>query len=276
MNLEQILENELERFNQIGSYVKDLSEQKASEMGALASHGSGFVNPQGGAFNEQEDPEDTEDLGLDDTDTEDLPDSSGEDLDLDLDMEVSGEDTGGEDLSDESSATEIDVTDIVTMAKGAESKAGEAKDTLDSQTEKIGDLLNKLEDLSSKLDTIDTITQSIEDLEDKIEASAPETPQERLDMISLDSGPFSQKPLEYWDDKKEELDGTGKHEYVLTKGDTEDFEDTDIRQSFNEPTDEQKKDAGEEEEEDDFSVLGNKPSIKEIIHKQFSDARQVL
>ena len=51
--------------------------------------------------------------------------------------------------SDETSsdATELDVTDIVTMAKGAEEKAGEAKDTLDQQSSKIDDLLTKLTDL---------------------------------------------------------------------------------------------------------------------------------
>ena len=46
------------------------------------------------------------------------------------------------------------------------------------------------------------MTQSIDELGEKIEASAPPTQEERLEMISLDSGPYTQKPLDYWEEKK--------------------------------------------------------------------------
>ena len=180
-----------------------------------------------------------------------------EELDLDLGDEEMDLDLGGEEQSEDSE--EIDVTELVTMAKGAEEKADEAKESLDTQSDKIGMLVSKIDDLSSKLATIDTITQSIDDLEQKIEDSIPPTPIERLEMRSLDSGPFSEKPLEFWDRKKEEMDerGFGK-EYVLTQDDADEYNDKDIQASFDTPTPEQ------EEDEEEFRVLGNQPKQIEI------------
>jgi hypothetical protein len=257
------LKEELERFNNIGSYVDGLSEQFFANMG------SGFKDKQGGSTRAQEfmeQDEDVEDLEVSDDDLnlevgdEDLggDDLGGDDLEGD---DLGGDDLGGEemdlDLGDEAveDSEEIDVTELVTMAKGAEEKSEEAKESLDAQSDKIGALVSKIDDLSSKLATIDTITKSIDDLEQKIEDSIPPTPIERLDMRSLDSGPFSEKPLEFWDRKKEEMDerGFGK-EYVLTQEDAEEYNDKDIQASFDTPTPEQEEDAEE------FKVLGNQPN----------------
>ena len=256
------LKEELERFNQIGSYVDSLSEQMLGGIGS----GSGFVKNQPSTFGEQEDPEAVEDDAPIEVADEELEDFGAEIEgeieggmpDEEVEGEIEGEDV--EDLGDDtaSDATEVDVTDIVTMAKGAEEKAGEAKDTLDQQTSKIDDLMNKLTDLESQLSTIEDMTQQIDDLGEKIEAAAPPTQEERLEMISLDSGPYSQKPLEYWEEKSEEgKDKKGKAEYVLTQADVEDFNDVDIENSFDAPTEEQDEDSEEEEE---FKVLGNNPN----------------
>jgi hypothetical protein len=256
------LKEELERFNQIGSYVDSLSEQMLGGIGS----GSGFVKNQPSTFGEQEDPEAVEDDAPIEVADEELEDFGAEIEgeieggmpDEEVEGEIEGEDV--EDLGDDtaSDATEVDVTDIVTMAKGAEEKAGEAKDTLDQQTSKIDDLMNKLTDLESQLSTIEDMTQQIDELGEKIEAAAPPTQEERLEMISLDSGPYSQKPLEYWEEKSEEgKDKKGKAEYVLTQADVEDFNDVDIENSFDAPTEEQDEDSEEEEE---FKVLGNNPN----------------
>jgi hypothetical protein len=256
------LKEELERFNQIGSYVDSLSEQMIGGIGS----GSGFVKNQPSSFTEQDDPEAVEDDAPIEVADEELEDFGAEIEgeieggmpDEEVEGEIEGEDV--EDLGDDtaSDATEVDVTDIVTMAKGAEEKAGEAKDTLDQQTSKIDDLMNKLTDLESQLSTIEDMTQQIDELGEKIEAAAPPTQEERLEMISLDSGPYSQKPLEYWEEKSEEgKDKKGKAEYVLTQADVEDFNDVDIENSFDAPTEEQDEDSEEEEE---FKVLGNNPN----------------
>ena len=253
------LKEELERFNQIGTYVESLSEQMLGGIGS----GSGFVKNQPSTFGEQEDPEAVEDEAPIEVDDEELEgDIEGEaegevegDVEGEDDFGLGDEDLGDEDLGDEttSDATEVDVTDIVTMAKGAEEKAEEAKDTLDQQTDKIDDLMTKLNDLESQLSTIEDMTQQIDELGEKIEASAPPTQEERLEMISLDSGPYSQKPLDYWEEKSQEgKNKKGKAEYVLTQAEVEDFNDVDIENSFDAPTEEQ-----EEDSEEEFKVLGN-------------------
>ena len=116
--------------------------------------------------------------------------------------------------------------------------------------------MNKLGDLETKLSSIETISQAIDELGEKIEQAAPPTQEERLEMISLDSGPYSQKPLDYWQEKSEEnTNKKGKAEYVLTQDDVEDFNNVDIENSFDAPTEEQ-----DEDSEEEFKVLGTKPN----------------
>ena len=275
MDLEKILEEELKRFNQIGDYVGNLNE-----ISAIGT-GSGFVSPQGGSFLEQNDPEGDapEEEGETPEEGGDAPEEEvvdfggeiegeiegGEIEGEEMDGDLEGEEISGEDTSD-TGTEEIDVTDIVTMAKGAETKAGEAKETLDAQTNKIDSLVSKLDDLETKLGSIDTIVSKIDDLENEIIEAQPPTPVEQLELRSLDSGPFSQKPLDFWQEKQEEMAGRkGKHEYVLTKDDVEDFSSSEIQKTFEGPTEEQKEEMekenkNREEEEDELSVLGNKPN----------------
>ena len=52
-------------------------------------------------------------------------------------------------------------------------------------------------------------------------------------MRSLDSGPFNQKPQQFFNDKQEEMRRSGKNEYVLTKGDVENYGKYDMMKSFN-------------------------------------------
>ena len=267
MELDKTLEEELKRFNQIGNYVGNLNEQASVAIGT----GSGFVNPQGGSFLEQDDPEGDEpeeEVGVEGgEDVEDFGaeiegEIEGEDVEGEIEGEVEGGmegDIEGEETLD-SGTEEVDVTDIVNMAKGAETKAGEAKETLDAQTGKIDSLVSKLDDLQTKLGTIDQVIDKIDELENEIIDAQPPTPIEQLELRSLDSGPFSQKPLDFWHDKKEEMEGTGKHEYVLTKDDVEDFSSSEIKKSFEGPTEDQEEDAKKGEEEEEVKVLGNKPN----------------
>jgi hypothetical protein len=67
----------------------------------------------------------------------------------------------------------------------------------------------------------------------KIEDMREKKPEERLEMRSLDSYPFNQKPNDFFNTKKMEMQASGKNEYVLTKNDIENYSDNDIKQSFN-------------------------------------------
>ena len=69
-------------------------------------------------------------------------------------------------------------------------------------------------------------------LENKIEKYREKTPQEKLELRSLDSYPFNQKLSNFFDDKQEDMEKTGKHEYVLTSDQVEDINSSDIKNSF--------------------------------------------
>jgi len=71
------------------------------------------------------------------------------------------------------------------------------------------------------------------DLGSKVEQMKPETPQEKLEMRSLDSYPFNEKPQEFFARKKGEMDATGKNEYVLTKDEVENYSQDELKTSFN-------------------------------------------
>jgi hypothetical protein len=100
-------------------------------------------------------------------------------------------------------------------------------------TQKMDDVFNKLTELESKLSEMDEILARIDQLGSEIEQSKPPTPMEKLEMRSLDSYPFNKKPNEFFAEKQKEMQNSGKNEYVLTKGDVENYGKYDIMKSFN-------------------------------------------
>jgi uncharacterized coiled-coil protein SlyX len=217
-HLSNILSEELARFNQIGGYVENLHEQFLGFAGGRTELG------------EQEE----EEVSIEDTDTEEpvegdldlgAEESTGDDLDLGT------EDSGSEDLG--GNTEEIDVTDIVTMTKETGEKAEELEGTIGKQKDSIDSLISKLDDLESKLNGMDKMMSSINQLEDKIEKYRPQTPEEKLELRYLDSGPFNQSPKKYWEEKKGEMKKQkDKHEYVLTSDEVDDINDSDIKNSW--------------------------------------------
>jgi hypothetical protein len=73
-------------------------------------------------------------------------------------------------------------------------------------------------------------------IEAKIEKYREKTPQEKLELRSLDSGPFNQKLTDFFTDKSEDIEKTGKNEYVLTTDDVEDYSPSEIKNTFNDYT----------------------------------------
>jgi hypothetical protein len=72
----------------------------------------------------------------------------------------------------------------------------------------------------------------LNDLEMKVEKYREKTPQEKLELRSLDSGPFNQKLTDFFEDKEEDMEKSGKNEYILTKDDVEDYSPIDIKKTF--------------------------------------------
>ena len=226
--IENILSEDLNRFNQIGGYVENLHEQFL-----------GFAGETKTELGEQEGEdelglEDTDETATDDLGTDDLgtDDTATDEVGVDDSIE---DDLGGdiEDTTGESGTEEIDVTDIVTMTKETGEKAEELEGTIGKQKDSIDSLITKLDDLESKLNSMDKVMASINNLEDKIEEYRPQTPEEKLELRYLDSGPFNQSPKKYWEEKKGDLSKQkDKHEYVLTSDDVENVNDNDIKNSW--------------------------------------------
>jgi len=174
-----------------------------------------------------------EDLGPDD---EDLGGGEGlgdedlgpDDEDMGLDDEGFGDedDFGGDDET-----IELDVTELV---KGSE----ETKASVDNANEKITQLMDMVGKLETQLHSMEEISKKIDFLELELEKRAP-TPEEKIEMRSLDSYPYNLKLTDFWATQKGQYDILGSEdkeeekEYVLTQDDIEsDYSDSDIKSSF--------------------------------------------
>jgi hypothetical protein len=128
-----------------------------------------------------------------------------------------------EKVGDEKEKTkELDITDLVTSQKNVEEK----------QEEYFNNLFKHLTDLESKLGEMDSIMTKLNDLEMKVEKMRPKSAQEKLELRTIDSGPFNQKLSDFFEDKQEDFEKTGRDEYILTQDDVEDYSNTDIKKSF--------------------------------------------
>jgi len=128
---------------------------------------------------------------------------------------------------------EIDITDLVNMTKSIKNEMDKNKDEGNSVIQKMDSVFGKLNDLEQKLAQMDSVISKIDELGSKIEQVKPKTPQEKLEMRSLDSYPFNQNPQDFFSQKQNEMQASGKNEYVLTKDDVENYGQAQIMKSFN-------------------------------------------
>jgi hypothetical protein len=138
-----------------------------------------------------------------------------------------------DEMASQDSTEEIDITDLVNMTKSLKSDVEKTNMVNTDSISKMDSVFTKLNDLESKLGEMNNIISKIDQLGAKIETMKPVTPQERLEMRSLDSYPFSQTPQQFFDVKKNEMRASGKNEYILTKQDVDNYSKNQIAQSFN-------------------------------------------
>ena len=239
--LEKELLDELKRFVQINHNLANLTEQNM-----VNNNGSGFLNDQGKSnqlkkfVNRQKEmaEQEVEDVELDmSTD----PEAEVEDVDLDIptgedeivDTEIDSEVVGDAD------STELDVTDLVAKQDEVSDELTDQKDILSKNTQSLDDLMGKLTDLESHLSSMDNMVSKIEDLEGKLEEFRPKTEEEKLGLRKHDSGPYNRTLSDFFNDKEEVFDKTGKKQYILTKDAVEDFSDIDVEKSFTDPEEEE-------------------------------------
>ncbi len=145
-------------------------------------------------------------------------------IDVSQDEEVEKIDDSGksEESGDESGSEELDITDLVNSQKNIESK----------QQEYFDMMFKQIEDMQSKLNSMDQVFEKLNSMEQKIEKYRPRTAQEKLELRSLDSGPFNQKLSSFFDDKQEDMEKSGKNEYVLTSDEVEQIVPSEIKKTF--------------------------------------------
>ena len=171
--------------------------------------------------------EEADELELDGVDMED-EEVQSVDVESDPDVEVVDE-PGDESIDsvdvEESGTEELDITDLVTTQK----------DMSEKQEEYMDSMMDRLEDLTSKLSDMDKILNKINDLETKVEKYRQKSPEEKLQLRSLDSYPYNQKLTDFFVDKEVEMEKTGKNEYILTPDEVENYSENDIKNSFDKP-----------------------------------------
>ncbi len=230
---------ELKRFQTITKNSQNLDEQMVGGMATfeMGSHVDRLLKKaKAMEMAEQEELE----VG-DEAETEELdipldPEGETEELDTDIDAELDTEvdtEVGGEEMEDTTTdETELDVTELVTKQDEANTELSDQKDILQKNTESLDDLMTKLSDLENQLSSMEDVATKISSLEDKLEEYRPRTPEEKIGLRKYDSGPFNKTLTDFFTDKEEVFDKTGKKEYILKKDDVENYSEDDIKKSF--------------------------------------------
>lgn len=212
MGLDKKILSEINRYRSINKYIMEQDAEVPADLGALAPETGATPPPPPAEVTATPPPPPAAPTGAEPIDVENDPD-----------VEKIDDEGKSEENKDESSdSEELDITELVTAQKDIQSKQDDYFENLFGQ-------LNKLE---SRLGEMDSIMNKLNALENKIEKYREKTPQEKLELRSYDSYPFNQKLSQFFDDKQEEMEKTGKNDYVLTPDDVTDINVNDIKSSF--------------------------------------------
>jgi len=236
----KLLNEELKRFrllNEYSFYTEDDDPQ--GDVDDLLLDKLNEVDPEG-EDPEAEAPEGDIDLdGLEDELGGDVadPEMEGEptdDMGGEEPMDEPMDDMGGEDLSvdEPEDVEELDVTELVASTDEAKQAAADANN-------KVDQLMGMVSRLETQLKDVNSIGAKIDNLENELEKRAP-TPEEKIEMRSLDSYPYNLKLTDFWKTQEGKYDvlnndkeeGTPQ-EYTLTQDDVDsDYSESQIRSSL--------------------------------------------
>ena len=203
MKTDERILSEIKRYNSINNYIMEQDALDAPDLGA--------------------EPTPAPDLGgaPADAPVATPADTTPTVIDVETDTDVEKINSKGESEKIESGTEELDITDLVDSQKKIETK----------QEEYFHNKFGQLETLQSKLGEMDGLVQKLNDIETKLEKYRQKTPEEKLELRSLDSGPYNQKLTDYFSDKLPEMEKQGK-EYVLTSDDVQSFSPNEIKKTF--------------------------------------------
>jgi molecular chaperone GrpE (heat shock protein) len=208
MSLDKKILSEIERHRKINRYILEQAGAEEDALAALTPEPAAEPAPAPSEATPPAAPETTAPQPID--------------VESDPDVEKIDDEGESQEGGDESGSEELDITELVDSQKNIETK----------QEEYFNNLFNQLNDLQSKLGEMDNIMNKLNSLENKIEKYREKTPQEKLELRTYDSYPFSQKLSQFFDDKQDEMEKTGKNDYVLTADEVTDINVNDIKNSF--------------------------------------------
>ena len=221
MGIDKKILSEIERYRSINKYILEQATEPAPDDLAALAPDAGAAPPPPPADAAAVPPP--------------APDAAGappagaapaEPIDVESDPDVEKIDDEGESMEigteEGGDSEELDITELVTTQKDIQSK----------QDDYFENLFGQLGKLESRLGEMDAIMNKLNALENKIEKYREKTPQEKLELRTYDSYPYSQKLSQFFDDKSEEMEKTGKNDYVLTPDDVTDINVNDIKNSF--------------------------------------------
>jgi hypothetical protein len=257
-NKKELLKEDLKRFNSLMGYdeSKGLMTEKVGPDRSVYHQGKEQLNEEDP---EEEGNEEFDFGGEEGGDAEGGEEGAGNDeFDFgDEEMtadEMGGEAEGGEEpmdlgkedefsaadeLESEEEVEEIDVTDIVNKSEEAAEVAQQAASTAQQNTSYLETLTSKFDSLENSLNKMDNILAKISKIESDIK-----TPEEKLELRSLESYPYNQTLTDYWSVKAGENDNydisggettsdKGTKVYKISLDDVQDYTEDDIKNSFN-------------------------------------------
>jgi hypothetical protein len=212
MNSDERILEELRRFNYINSYIMEQDAPPPPPEGDLPPPPAGDPAAAGGTP-----PPPAGDPAA----AEGAPPPPAPPVDVATDAEVTKVDDDGKEEGKENEES-LDITDLVDTQKSIQ----------DKQDEYFENLFSQLTSLENKLASMDELVSKIDKIESDLEKYRPKTATEKLELRSLDSGPFNQKLSDFFQDKMEDIEKSGKNEYVLTADDVKDYSPSEIEGTF--------------------------------------------
>lgn len=213
MSIDNKILEELRRFNKINSYINEQDAPPPPAGGDVPPPPAGADAPPPPAGADAPPP-----AAGGDAPAAGAPIPEPIDVENDPDVEEVTDDKEGD-----AETEEVDITDLVTAQQDIKAK----------QDEFMDGIFTKLDDLEKKLQHMDSIMDKINSLETKFDRYREKTPEEKLMLRSLDSYPYNQKLTDFFDDKKDEMEETGKNEYILTSDEVENFSPNEVKKTFN-------------------------------------------
>lgn len=219
MGIDDKILAEITRFKKINKYI---SEQAVDPTADPAAADPAAADPAAAAPVDPTAPADPAAAPVDpaaapaDPAAAGAPTAPAPPVDVEADTDVEVVDDEGQPEKEE-----LEITDLVDAQKSMKEK----------QDEYFDNLFNQLKSLEDKLAEMDQLVTKIDGLETKIEKMRPKTSKEKLELRTLDSGPFNQKLSDFFNDKEQEFEKTGK-EYELTADDVKQYSSNEIEDSF--------------------------------------------